>query len=168
VSANLLVDLNNTCQMSPSIVAPPALSGFLAAPQSGVQVGLTVDLLNANTFCNVYACGGVSESGLSRLQVQTSDATTSGSFTDPTSGLPVMPTSFSSGGVLWLNSGGGALSSGFFFAAAFQRPHRYARLVQMSGDWMTGALAAGFISALKTTGSGGGFTYSPGSGSVRV
>lgn len=167
MSASLLVDLGNTCQLSPSIIDPPVASGQTPAT-SGTLVGNIVDLLNANTYCNLYVCGGVSESGLGRFAVQTSDSTLSGTFTDPTSGLPDFPTAFSSGGLFWVNSGGGALTSGFFTAAAFQRPQRYARVIQLSGDWLAGGVNAGFISQLKTTGSGGGFTYNPGSGVVNV
>ena len=117
--------------------------------------------------------------------MQTAAATTSGSFTDPTSGLPVFPTPFVSGGLLVIGSGAWAAAgdvggifgsgvsgqnvlSGFFAAAAFQRPHRYARVNTLAGfmDWCTPQ--AGFIGQRPTVGSGQGFSYSPGSGTINV
>jgi hypothetical protein len=191
MSASLLVDLFNTCQLSPSLPsfavaadAPiPATSGGFVSSLSGVMPGDIVDLLNANTVCNVYVVGKAIGSGPLIIGVQTSDSTTSGSFTDPTSGLPQLPGSFSSGGQLiigsgdWSSSWGGIFGSGvsgqvvlsgFFAASIFQRPHRYARLLVMSGFMDVVSMQAGFISQLKTTGSGGGFTYAPGSGVISV
>lgn len=162
MSANLIVDLGNSAQLTPSIV------NVNAFPCSGAIIGNTVDLLQADTYCNLIIAGGLSQSGQLRIQVQTSDATTSGSFTDPTSGLTQLPTSFSSGGVYFINSGSSALQSGFYRSPAFQRPHRYARAIAMSGDFWQSTLTAGFVSQLRTTGSGGGFVYSPSSGTVSV
>jgi hypothetical protein len=155
-------------------------SGLIYAA-SGAVIGEIVDLKNANAFCNLFAAGRpVFTSGQLRLQIQTADATTSGSFTDPTSGLTNFPGHFASGGLLWLNSGqagsgllGGGVSgqnmqSGFFVFQGFQRVGRYARVNVISGDFYAGTLTAGFVSQLKTTGSGHGFAYSPGSGSVSV
>ena len=182
MSANLVVDLGNTCLMAPSlpggIVVSP--SGFVAG-LSGQLVGNTVDLINADTYCNVYVAGTSVTSGPLRVGVHAADAPTSGTFTDPTSGLATMPTSFSSGGWLVigqsgtnpgvLNAGNGVsgqfLLSGFTVGAAFMRTGRYARLILGSGFY-DGPIQAGFISQLKTTGSGGGFTLAPGSGSVSV
>lgn len=176
MSANLVVDLQ-ACQMGLSIY-----SGNIWAA-SGGTIGLVVDLINADTYCNVVAAGTpIFTSGLLRLQVQTADATTSGSFTDPTSGLPssALPTVFRSGGMIWVNSGGalggvlnGAVSgqyiqSGFMFGAGFLRNGRYARINVVSGDFYAGTLTAGFVSQYKTTGSGGGFSLAPGSGTVSV
>lgn len=140
-----------------------------------------VDLIHANTFCNLNVVGqAAGTSGQLRVAVQTADVTTSGSFTDPTSGLNQIPPPFQSGGLLIINSGGimnGIYSSGtsgyfvqsgFSAFAAFQRPHRYARAVVLSGDFYWGPLAISFVSQYRTTGSGGGFTLSPGSGSVSV
>jgi len=170
MSSSLLVDLAASCQLAPSIVADPALSGGGPYSASGAIIGGFVDLTNANTYCNIYFNGGQSFSGRARVAVQTSDATTSGSFTDPTSGLPrtALPTTLQSGGVLWVNSGAGPLLSGVFVAAAFQRPQRYARLVVLSGDFFAGAINGGFISQLRTTSSGGGSTQLPGSGTPSV
>ena len=163
MSASYVVDLSTTVLAEPSV--PGSAPAF---PCSGALVGNPVDLANANTYCNMYVAGGVSQSGQLRVLVQTSPTTTSGSFTDPTSGLQVMPTVFSSGGVYWINSGGGGLYSGFLEFAAFQRPHRYARTLVMSGDFWTASLQAGFVSQLRTVGSGGGSSQAPGSGVVSV
>lgn len=178
MSANLLVDLGSTADPAISIASAVGVGG---TPASGVIIGAIADLLNANTFCNVFVAGGAT-SGPLGIQVQCSDTTTSGSFTDPTSGLAQLPTSFSSGGILWVNSGlwaSGNLPpspgvdnapiycSGAIMFGAFQRPQRYARLIALSGTF-TANVMAGFISNLKTTGSGAGFTFSPGSGVVNV
>lgn len=180
MSASLLVDLGNTVQMFNSINAATAGSG-IAYATSGALVGQPMDGLACNTFCNLVVAGtAVFGSGQLRVRIQTSDTDTSGSYTDPTSGLAQMPTPFSSGGVLIINSGalgggvlgaftsGQAVQSGFVTAAGFQRPHRYARAIVMSGDFYAGPLMVGFMSQLKVTGSGGGSTQSPGSGTPFV
>src|SRR3954470_5896389 len=105
MSASLLVDLFNTCQVGVSINPPPLLSGAFSAPSSGAIIGQVINMANADTYCNLFACG-TSASGLLRLQVQCSDSTASGTFTDPTSGLAQLPGAFSSGAILWVNSGG--------------------------------------------------------------
>ncbi len=180
MSASLLVDLFNTCQVGVSIQDSPLLSGSLNCVASGAIIGQTINLANADTYCNLFA-NGISASGLLRLQVQCSDGTTSGSFTDPTSGLAQFPGAFSSGGILWVNSGGDngllgpvisgqSIASGFFVGAGFQRTGTFARvnaLLEGSAQF-AGSLTAGFISNLRTVGSGGGFTYQPTSGSVSV
>lgn len=183
MSANYVVDLRQTTQHAGSIAQRTIAASGVG---TGVVVGKVVDLLHANTFTQVWAAGNDFSSGEVRILVQTSDATTSGSFTDPTSGLPpaAFPPGIHSGGVFILNSGlwqsggvyGPALSGVSRFASggiefgAFLRPHRYARLVLLSGTgngiaFQSGAtLTAGFLGQLKTTGSGGGFTQSPSSG----
>ena len=174
MSASLTVDLANTTDYRPSIIAG---SG------SNLVVGEIVDLLQANTYTNVFVTGGAGGgSGAVEVRIQTSDALTSGSFTDPTSGLAQLPVNVVSGGCLFANSGlwgSGNYSlsspvnnaplwcSGGIQFGAFQRPARYARLLLNSGPY-PGAIVAGFVGAKKTTGSGGGFTYSPGSGTVDV
>lgn len=165
MSANLVVDIGNTCQATLSIVAASGGGPFSA---SGAAIGGAVDLINANTFCNLAIAAGLTQSGQLRVGVQTSDTNVSGSFTDPTSGLAQLPTSFQSGGLIWLNSGGANLQSGQLVFAGFQRPGRYARAVVLSGDFFNGPLEVGFVSQLKVTGSGGGYSYSPLSGSVNV
>ena len=150
---------------------------------SGGIIGQTIDMLNADTFCNLVVAGTpLFTSGQLRIVVQTADVTTSGDFTDPTSGIPAgsLPTSFASGTMLWLNSGqagsgvlGGGVSgqnlqSGFMVGAGFQRPGRFVRANIVSGDFYAGTLTVGFISHRKTTGSGGGFTFNPTSGDVNV
>lgn len=167
-SANLVVDLANTVDYFPSLVVV-----------SGAGVGQIVDLLNANAHCNVFVAG-VANSGSVPFLLQTSDTTNSGDFTDPTSGLPAnVFTSFgnkiASGGIFHANSGLYAsgnsspcqaavtgvplFQSGNIDFAAFQRPHRYARLNTLSGN--AALLTAGFVSQKKTTGSGAGYSQSP-------
>ena len=180
MSANLLVDLGNTTQQGVSIQDTPLLSGSFIAAGSGVIIGQTINMINANTYCNLQLTG-VSASGRLRVQVQTADNDTSGEFTDPTSGLAQLPTAFSSGGILWINSGldngtlgpvisGHNIASGWAESAAFIRPGTYVRANVLSEGTAqyAGALTATFISQLKTTGSGGGFTLSPSSGVVNV
>lgn len=179
MSASYLVDLENTTIQGVSILGTPVLSGALVAPCSGAIIGQSLNFINGNTFTNVFVTG-VTASGVLRVQVQTSDTDTSGTYTDPTSGLPQLPTSFSSGGLLIINSGGAgggdigalvsgnAVASGFFTAAGFQRPGQFVRANLLSGDFGAGPLVVGFISNLKVTGSGGGFSYLPTSGTVNV
>lgn len=183
MGASLVVDIGNTCHSRPSLPGGVLLSpsGFLDG-LSGALVGDIVDLIHENTNCNVYVGGRSVTSGPLLIAVQTSDDTTSGNFTDPTSGLVDMPSSFSSGGVLRIGvnattpgifgTGAGVsgqmLLSGFMAFAHFQRPHRYARLMTIAGGFYDGPVEAGFVSQRKITGSGGGFTYAPGSGSVDV
>lgn len=181
MSANLIVDLGNTAQIGVSIQDNPVLSGSLVAPASGAIIGQGIFMGNADTFCNLFAAG-VSASGQLRLQVQCSDTDVSGNYTDPTSGLAQFPGIFQSGGILWINSGGvgngvlGAqvsgqcVASGWAAAQGFQRTGVYARINVLSegAAQYAGGLVAGFISQLRTTGSGGGFSYSPTSGVVNV
>lgn len=173
MSANLIVDLYSTTDRKASVSVG---SGGI-----GPVIGQIVDLYYANTMCQMY-CAGVANSGSIPLLVQTSDTLTSGSFTDPTSGLAQMPSVLLSGGQWVVNSGllaSGISSpsspvnnatefcSGGISFAAFQRPHRYARLISLSGG-NTANISAGFISNKKTTGSGAGSTQSPGSGVISV
>lgn len=179
MSAGLIVDLGNCAQMGVSIQGTPVLSGALVAPCSGAVVGQGISMTNADTYCNLFVAG-VMSSGQLRVAVQCANADTSGSYTDPTSGLADLPGAFSSGGVLWLNSGGAgggalqpfysgnAVASGFAVAQGFQRTGAFVRAMLLSGDFGCGPLTVGFISNLRTTGSGGGFTFSPGSGVVSV
>ncbi len=180
MSASYLVDLGGTCALAPSLPGSvaPSPSG-LQAGLSGQLVGDICNLIYANAATQVYVQGKSVNSGPLVIGVQTSDSTTSGTFTDPTSGLPVMPSWFSSGGFLRIGLSGQAplsdqvsgqfLQSGFLVSAFFQRPHQYARLFIASGQGRyDGPVAAGFIGQLRTTGSGGGFSYSPGSGAVNV
>ena len=173
MSANLLVDLNGTCSMQPSLQSGNSVSGQVCG-LSGVYVGQSVDLINANTFCQVYIAGNPAlSSGNLIIGVQVSDVDSSGQYVDPTIGLQTFPTVFQSGGNIWVNSGstgglynsgavsGQSFNSGFFVAGAFQRTARYARLIFNSGFYI-GTLNAGFISQKKTTGSGpGGFSWQP-------
>ena len=186
MGAALSLDLYNATQTVYSLPSTAAAadgpiaisSGGVISSLSGVMVGDIVDLVNCNNACQVYVAGRSLGSGPLMIGVQTSDATTSGSFTDPTSGLAAMPSVFQSGGYLVIGSGGwtGATDpggiyssglsgsmvlSGFMAFAGFQRPHRYARLFLGSGfmDWA--ACQAGFVSQLKTQGSGAGFAWSP-------
>lgn len=175
MSSSLLVDLGNTCQLGLSV----ATSGAFAA--SGALIGAVQNMQNANTFCNVMVAGmPTTPSGVLRIQVQSANTNSSGSFTDPTSGLAALPTSFSSGGILILNSGGllgGVINtaasgqhfySGFAASAGFQRPGVFVRANVLSGDFYNGALTVTFVSQLRTSSSGGGYSYQPTSGVVRV
>ncbi|MDE2098079.1 MAG: hypothetical protein KGL39_12570 [Patescibacteria group bacterium] len=179
MSANLIVDLGNTAIFQPSLISGNGVSGQVCG-MSGVYVGQSVDFLHANTMCNVYITGNPAlSSGNLIIGVQCSDSDTSGNYTDPTSGVAQLPSVFLSGGNVWINSGstggiyqsggysGSFFQSGFIAFASFQRTQRFARLLFNSGFYI-GPLTAGFISQAKTTGSGGGFSFSPGSGSVSV
>jgi hypothetical protein len=182
-SASYLVDLGNTCPPLPTITASGG--AFLASGGASATsyVGTSVDMLHYNSFCNMVVTGiQYFQSGQLRIQVQTADTDTSGSYTDPTSGLAQLPTSFSSGGILILNSGGAgngtfgafvsgqAMLSGFSVSAGFQRIQRFVRAVTFSGtnDFYAGTLTVAFVSNLKTTGSGGGTSQQPGSGVIAV
>lgn len=172
MSANLIIDLANTANFRASVAVG---SG------SDKIIGEIVDLLHQNTYTNVFVTAGAG-SGAIELGIQTSDSTASGTFTDPTSGLAQMPVNVVSGGTFWANSGlwnSGGISlaapvnsaplfcSGGMQFAAFQSPHRYARLVYNSGPFPNYAVA-GFVGQKRTVGSGAGFTFSPTSGSVNV
>ncbi len=172
MSANLVVDLGATCDYRTSVVIGSGAS---------LTVGEIVDLMHADTYCNV-GCWAAAGSGVIEVRVQTSESTVSGTFTDPSSGLAGLPSWMASGGTFFFNSGlavSGASSlsapvnnaplfcSGGVQFGAFQRPHRYARLIWNSGVFPNFA-AVGFVSNKRTIGSGGGFTYSPGSGVVNV
>lgn len=177
LSANTVVDIGNTCQFQMSIVGN-VQSGGPPSPCSGAVIGLSCDMIHSDTYCNLVVVGA-SSSGQLRVQVQCSDTDTSGTYTDPTSGLASFPGAFTSGGLLFINSGGAgngllgpftsgqAIASGFGQAQAFQRTGRFTRANLLSGDFGAG-VSVGFISQYKTTGSGGGFTWSPQSGPATV
>lgn len=176
MSASLVVDLGNTCDFRPSVIV---------ASGSDLTVGNIVDLLGADTNTQVFvAAGPVGGSGIIEVRIQTADVTTSGDFSEPTSGKPAgsFNTKVTSGGVFFTNSGLYAsgysspsapvddaplFCSGGIDFAHFQRPHRYARLILNSGSF-PGPIIAGFLGQKLTVGSGGGFTLAPGSGSVNV
>jgi hypothetical protein len=177
-SASLLVDLGNTCILQPSLLSLNNSGAYYSS--SGVQVGLSCNLGNANSLCNLVVAGVPwGASGILQqlsIAVQCADSDTSGSYTDPTSGLATFPAPFISGGIIVLNSGasgglfnpipisGQYFTSGFMVAAGFQRPQTYARVVGLSGGFYAGSLFAGFVTQLRTVGSGGGMSQSPGSG----
>lgn len=182
MSANYITDLNATTQTAFSLGAGNLSPSGQLCGLSGIIVGQSFYMGNANSFCNVWVAGAdVTASGVLGIKVQCSDSDTSGNYTDPTSGLAQLPTVFSSGGIIWLGSGvatgsggiyggfasGFALQSGFLAFAGFQRTGTFARLMFLSGFYC-GPLQAGFVSQLRTTGSGGGFSYQPGSGVVSV
>jgi hypothetical protein len=160
VSASLVVDLGQTCLLQPSIAPTASVD---STPASGVIVGNVVDLLDANTLTNLLVTAGVSLSGAFKVAVQTASGTSSGWFTDPTSGLAVMPTNLLSGGILLCNSGqaSGVFASGMLQAGGFLSPHRYARAMVLSGDLNNAPVFAGFVKQLKQTGSGTGTTQAP-------
>lgn len=179
-SANLVVDIGNTCISQPSI---PGSGGVWVQSGQGALIGLGVNMMHSDTFCNLCVTGmPYFTSGQLRVVVQCANSDTSGNYTDPTSGLSQMPTSFSSGGVLIINSGGvgsGVLNtgasgqnfaSGWQVFAGFQRTGVFVRAIVLSGtsDFFAGELDVGFVSQQRTTGSGGGFSYQPGSGTINV
>jgi len=165
----LIVDIGGTAQSVLSIGSPPLLSGSFTAAGSGTVIGQSCNLINSDTYCNINIAG-ISQSGQLRVQVQTADTDTSGSYTDPTSGLPQFPTSFQSGGILWINSGGVlggvlagqtsgyAIASGFNVFAAFIRNGTFVRanVIGEGTSQYAGPLTVSFVSQNKTTGSGGG------------
>lgn len=214
MSANLVVDIANTCIFAPSIAS---VAGVGNVPASGALVGTTIDLKDGNTYTNVWVAGQPN-SGILVVKIECADAGSgllqsgggfpiSGAFYDPTSGMVDFPGPVKSGGLLYINSGfvvtpqgGGAsgaqytnvfgagtnpnfngqgglgfVASGNFpvFASGgiawggLQMGGRYGRLVALSGGY-TGQVIAGFLKQMRTTGSGGGFTYSPQSGTVVV
>lgn len=169
MSAGLILDIGQSALYLPSI-APAA--GVGSTPASGVIIGNIVDTINANTLTNVVVTGGVSLSGTFRVQVQSSPTTASGDFTDPTSGLAVMPTNLLSGGILLCNSGQSLASGGGYSGCiefgAFLTPDRYVRAIVMSGDSYNAPVFVGFVKQLKQTGSGGGYSYAPQTGTVNV
>lgn len=192
MSASYSVDLGFTLDTRPSLpsasVAADAgiaiTSGGCYSSLSGVIVGDIADLGNDNTYCNVYVAGRSLGSGPLLIGVQTSDSTTSGTFTDPTSGLQDMPTSFRSGGYLIIGSGAWASASdpggifgsgvsgqmalsGFLAFGAFQRVGRYARLLTGSGFMDVAAFQAGFATQRRTVGSGS-FSWLPQSGGQTI
>lgn len=192
MSANLVIDIGGSCVTQLSLPAAgvaadyglAVTSGGAISSLSGVLVGDTIDLLHADAACNVFACGRGFGSGPLLIGIQTADVTTSGSFTDPTSGLAAAdrPRGVSSGGFVIIGSGaatdvllgvfgsgvsGQVIQSGFAAFVRFERPHRYARLIVGSGFY-DGTLLAGFVSQARPVGSGGGFSMSPSSGSVTV
>lgn len=181
--ASLLIDLENTTQQTMSV---GLADGVGNVPASGVIVGVIGDFNNTDSNCNMQVLGGPI-SGPFFVKVQTSDQTTSGSFTDPTSGLAVMPSQFLSGGRLCVNSGIGYGSgnlnlpfavgsgnpifcSGGTFGASFQRPQagRYVRAIVESGSAVVQHVYVNFVSQLIATGSGGGTSMLPTSGGVSV
>ena len=180
-SANLLVDLGNTCQLGVSIISPGFPTSGGAAAASGATIGQSVHMGNADTFCNLHVTGiPAFASGELRIGVQCSDTDTSGDFTDPTSGLQTIPPPFASGGIAYLNSGGllggvvgpvvsgNYILSGFSEGFGFQRTGTFVRAVMFGSGFYAGTVVAGFVSQLRTTGSGGGYSYAPGSGVVSV
>lgn len=177
MSASYLVDLGGSCQLTPSIFGIQSTSGNVYAA-SGATIGQSCFTPYSDAACNVVIQGNCAYgSGQLRVQIQTAPADVSGQYTDPTSGLAVLPSWFSSGGLLWLNSGGllgmtvggqasgqssgHQISSGFAEAAYFQKPNTYLRANVLSGDFYCGDLAVTFVSQFRTTGSGGGFSTQP-------
>lgn len=176
--ASLLVDLENTTQQWASIALADGVGNV---PASGVIVGNIIDMKDADTNCNMQVNAGPC-SGPFFVKVQNSDAVTSGSFTDPTSGYAVMPSQFLSGGRLCVNSGlvasGGPqgtfidsaplMCSGGVYAGSFQRVGRFTRAIIESGSTIAQHVSVNFISQLIATGSGGGYSISPQSGGTGI
>lgn len=157
------IDLTNEFTWAPSIVA---LNGVGSSPASGEIVGAIGDLRDANMLTHLIVQHG-GNANVFRVQVQTSADSTSGTFTDPTSGLQRMPTNLLSGGIL-LCSSGSAVTSGGVLMGGFLRPenHRYARARVLSGDAHATPVNVAVGAWSKRTGSGAGYTFSPSSGVV--
>jgi len=165
--ANLIIDLANSTINGMSVLNTSGST----LPSSGVNVGRAVDLLQANTLCNVATTYGNAASGFIGIQVQESDTNVSGNF------VPVLvfsgTWSWLSGGRFVLQSSGigqsgtGPVSGGTLFNA-FERRFRYVRAITESGGLWDAPVNVGFISQSKIDGSGGGFSFSPGSGVVSV
>ena len=195
MSANLVVDLGPGVvrfhRSFPAIATAAdgglaVTSGGAISSLSGVMIGEVVDLLDADTHCNLWAAGQAFGSGPLLIGVQTSDTTTSGDFTDPMSGLAAdsnIPAPWVSGGFIIVGSGpgtnlgifgsgvsGSIVLSGWAAAAGFQRPHRYVRAIALSGFLLDGGFTAGFMGQLKSTGPSGfaGYSYLPSSGTPNV
>jgi len=177
-----ITDLGPQVVALPSLQAAGQTSGMFAS-LSGTVIGTTVDLINANTYCNLWVqgVGSVVLSGAIVLQIQQSDSTASGTFTDPTLGMLSgdLTSVVTSGGLVTLNANasggvwGGFTSgqsylSGFLGFAGFSRGGRYARVNFHANSTGIANINAGFIAQQKVVGSGGGFTFAPGSGSVNV
>lgn len=172
MSASTTIDLNGTTLNGQSVGTAAGVGG---TPASGVIVGVGLDFTMANGYCNLWAAGGPSLSGVYRVAVQCAAANTSGSYTDPTSGLANFPSQFQSGGILIVNSGAGLsgstfLSGGPFEFSAFLRPagQPWVRAVVLSGDQFNAPVNAGFVEQGAFTGSGQGYTFLPGSGTISV
>lgn len=167
----MIVDLGNASQHEVSIANGSA--------GSGIVVGTPIDMLHSDTLSNVVVTVGNMTSGRIDFLIQESDTTTSGNFAAIT---------VNSGQSFWLSGGrssinssglvaaaGGGLGSGVgrvsgnMFIGWYQRTKRYARAIMESGDPQTDCPAViGFVSQLLQTGSGGGFTTQPSSGTVSV
>lgn len=149
---------------------------------SGVQTGISCDLRDADSFCNLVVNGlSPVTSGVLIIQVQISDDNTN--WSDPTSGWLSGYTAaqsfsyYQSGGNLVLASGINGwvlqsgvddnIQSGFSVAAGFQRTGRYVRALFNSGYYV-GSLAVQFNSQRMVTGSGGGAAGSSGAIVVNV
>ena len=165
--ANLVIDIGGSCLFDLSNINTSGST----TPSSGVLVGRGVDLLNASTLCNAMVSYGTSQSGFIGVQFQESDTDVSGNY------VPIQVASgtwnWLSGGRLVINSSGIGQSgvgivSGDMAFSAFERRYRYVRSIVESGGLWDAPVNVGFVSQLKVTGSGGGFSYSPGSGTVNV
>jgi len=163
--ANLVIDIGSACRYGPSVI------NASNPVNSGVVVGVGVDMLLADTLCNVCVTAGTSQSGVLSCSVQESDDNLSGSYTNVNT---------LSGTWFWLSGGrftvqssgigqsGTGLVSGFTQYAAFQRQRRYVRAVVESGGGWNSTLSITFASQLLYDGSGGGYSISPATGPVFV
>lgn len=176
------VDLNNAGTFTNIFVATGGTSGPL---QIAVQ---TADSISGNIFSGAGPVSGNftdPTSGLAQLPTSLLSGgillLNSGLYTIPggqgasgqlVNGYPigtlpfgVNPIMNGMGGQASLLSGSyPELCSGGISFAGFQRPGRYARLMLLSGSTLPPSIIAGFFGQMDTTGSGGGFTYSPQSG----
>ena len=182
-----VVDLNNADTFCNIWVAGGATSGIAAVQIQTTDV--TSGQLSSGGLQAIVTSGAFTDptSGLAQLPTNIS----SGGILWVNSGLWSLPQGGGASGAMSVNTfglgtnpvfggqtpaGGSFPVSGSFTVfgsgggmafGAFQRPHRYARLNILAGSF-SAPIIAGFLSQLRTTGSGGGFTFSPTSGAVNV
>lgn len=133
------------------------VSGNYTDPTSGLQ-----------TFPSWFASGGIIWLNSGGVLGGTIQGAIAGSPPSLNMGVPGLPAGFTQANSGSPNSGY-AIASGFNVFASFQRTGRFARAFVVSGDLgYLGPLTVSFVSQLRTTGSGGGMTYSPSSGQVNV
>ena len=167
MSASLVVDLGNTTLHQVTIVPE------YQPVASGAVVGRGVDMLHADTLTNVFIAHGNILSGRADYAFQESDTDVSGNYAaiNVNSG----ESWWMSGGRTTINSSGVGMSgtgrvSGAIPMGFFQRQRRYVRAIQeaLGAIGSDAEVGVGVVAQLLQTGSGGGFTLAPSSGTVNV
>lgn len=132
------------------------------APQSGSFSDPTSGLAQLPTWLN---SGGVLivNSGLTTIPGQLgASGQQVGGYSQGTLPFGPNPVMNAQNGYAFTGSGSyPEFSSGGIAFAAFQRNYQYCRLVLLSGATQVNYFQAGFLSNLRTTGSGGGYTLQP-------